>query len=187
MLQRLELRPSEALYPVPVVLVSCGSIARANIITIAWCGVVCSSPPLLSISIRPSRHSHRLIKEAKDFVINMPTAKLIKKTDLCGITSGGDTDKFKLCGFTKIPSKKITSVMIKECPVNIECKLKKIINLGAHDMFIGEVVLVHALKKVLAPDGRIDYKKADPAVFNQGEYWSLGKKIGRYGFSGKGA
>ncbi len=166
-------------------MVSCGSGEKANIITIAWCGVVCSKPPLLSVSIRPSRHSNKLIKEANDFVINIPTEELIKSVDLCGITSGKDKDKFGLCNFTKIPSKKITSVMIKECPVNIECKLNSVTKLGAHDMFIGEVVAVHIDKKIIGPDGRIDYKKAKPFVYNQGEYWSLGEKISSYGFSGK--
>lgn len=166
-------------------LVSSGSGERANIITIAWCGVVCSEPPLLSVSIRASRHSHKIIKDANDFVINIPTEELIKSVDLCGITSGKDKDKFKLCNFTKIPSKKVTSVMIEECPVNIECKLRDVIKLGAHDMFVGEVLAVHMDKKVLGPGGRLDYKKAKPVVYNQGEYWSLGKKIGSYGFSGK--
>jgi len=183
---RPELPPSEALYPVPVVLVSSANRNKTNIITIAWCGVVCSKPPLLSISIRPSRYSHAIIKESGDFVINIPSEDIIKKTDLCGITSGRDKDKFKLCGFTKIASSKISSPMIEECPVNIECKVRQTLSLGAHDMFIGEVLAVHADKSVLDANRNIDYKKARPFVYNQGEYWNLGKRIGRYGFSGKG-
>lgn len=182
---RSEFPPSEALYPVPVVLVSCGSAENANVITVAWCGVVCSKPPLLSISIRPSRHSNKLIREVNDFVVNMPTEELIKNVDLCGTTSGADRDKFSLCNFTKIPSKKITSVMIEECPVNIECKLNSVTKLGTHDMFIGEVVTVHVDKSILSSDGGVDYKKAKPIVYNQGEYWGMGEKIGSYGFSGK--
>lgn len=182
---RSELPPSETLYPVPVVLVSCGSAEKANIITIAWCGVVCSEPPLLSVSIRPSRHSHKLIAKVNDFVVNIPTEKLVKSVDLCGIMSGNDKDKFSLCNFTKIPSKKITSVMIEECPVNIECKLISITKLGTHDMFIGKVVAVQADRNIISPDGSVDYKKAMPIVYNQGEYWGLGEKIGYYGFSSK--
>ena len=182
-MQKKQFPPSEALYPVPVVLVSCGDKERSNIITIAWCGVVCSKPPLLSISIRPSRHSHKIIKDTGDFVINIPTEALIKKVDICGIVSGRDKDKFKLCEFTKTPSSKINSPMIEECPVNIECKLKDVISLGAHDMFIGECIVLHADKSVLDQKGRIDYKKAKPVVYNQGEYWNLGETIGRYGFS----
>jgi len=186
-MSKLELPPSETLYPAPVVLVSSKDVSnqRANIITIAWCGVVCSNPPLLSISIRPSRYSHKLIKQAGDFVVNIPTKDLLKKADLCGIHSGKDMDKFKACSFTELPSSKISSPMIKECPVNIECKLKDTLKLGSHDMFIGEVIAVHVDDKISNGEGKIDYKKAKPFVYNQGEYWDLGENIGHYGCSGK--
>ena len=180
-----ELPPSEALYPTPIILVSCVDVntQRANIITIAWCGVVCSRPPLLSVSIRPSRYSHKLIKDTGDFVVNIPTKKVLKKVDLCGIRSGKDTDKFKACSFTMLPSSKISSPMIKECPVNIECKLKDALKLGSHDMFIGEVLAVHVDDTIIDMEGHIDYKKAEPFVYNQGEYWDIGEKIGYYGCS----
>ena len=184
-MSKLELSPSEALYPVPVVLVSCGKQDLANIITIAWCGVACSKPPLLSISIRPSRHSSGIIKDTGDFVINIPTQDLLKEIDICGTVSGRDKDKFSLCNFTKSDPSIVKSPMIKECPANIECKVAKILNLGAHDMFIGEVVKVHHDRSVLDKEGNMDYSKALPIVYNQGEYWSLGKRIGRYGFSAK--
>ncbi|MCX5667579.1 MAG: flavin reductase family protein [Candidatus Omnitrophica bacterium] len=180
---KLELSPSEALYPVPVVLVSCGNQDLANIITIAWCGVACSKPPLLTISIRPSRHSNNIIKGSGDFVINIPTQNFLKETDICGTVSGRDKDKFGLCNFTKADPSRVRSPMIKECPVNIECKVTKILSLGIHDMFIGEVVKVHCDISVLDKEGNMDYSKAAPIVYNQGEYWSLGKRIGRYGFS----
>ncbi|MCX5666329.1 MAG: flavin reductase family protein [Candidatus Omnitrophica bacterium] len=182
---RLELPPSEALYPVPVALVSCGNRDRANIITIAWCGVVCSKPPILTISVRPSRYSSNLIKESGDFVLNIPTQDLLKEVDICGTVSGTDKDKFKLCNFTKIDPSIVRSPMIEECPANIECKVTKILSLGAHDMFMGEVVKVHHDRSVLDKEGRMDYSKAAPIVYNQGEYWSLGKRVGRYGFSAK--
>jgi flavin reductase (DIM6/NTAB) family NADH-FMN oxidoreductase RutF len=180
---KLELLPSEALYPVPVVLVSCGNQDLANIITIAWCGVACSKPPLLTISIRPSRHSNSIIKGSGDFVINIPMQNLLKEADICGTVSGRDKDKFDLCNFTKADPSIVRSPMIKECPTNIECKVTKILSLGAHDMFIGEVVKVHRDISVLDKEGDMDYSKAAPIVYNQGEYWSLGRKIGRYGFS----
>ena len=186
-MKKLEMPPSEALYPVPVVLVS--SIDKAtkkpNIITIAWCGIICSDPPLISISIRPARFSHKLISDTKDFVINVPSSGMVKEVDTCGVRSGRDIDKFKACSFTPVPSSKVSSPMIKECPVNIECELKKVVKLGVHDMFIGEVVAVHTDEGVVGEDGDIDYSKAKPFVFNQGEYWDLGKKIGTYGFSAK--
>jgi flavin reductase (DIM6/NTAB) family NADH-FMN oxidoreductase RutF len=180
---KLELSPSETLYPVPVVLVSCGNQANANIITIAWCGVACSKPPLLTISIRPSRHSNAIIKNAGDFIINIPTQNLLKEIDICGTTSGRDKDKFGICNFTKSGPSVVSSAMIKECPVNIECRVTKVLNLGAHDMFIGEVVKIHRDRSVLDKEGNMDYSKAAPIVYNQGEYWALGKRIGRHGFS----
>lgn len=182
---KVKLPPSEALYPVPVVLVSCGDMNKANIITIAWCGIVCSNPPLISISVRPQRFSHDIISRRGDFVVNVPNEDLLKKADFCGMASGAATDKFKACGFTKSPPTAVSSPLIEECPVNIECKLIKTLNLGVHDMFIGQVMAVHASDDVLGKDARIDYKKAKPVVFNQGEYWGLGKQIGRYGFSSK--
>lgn len=182
---KLDLALSCALYPVPVVLVSCADkkTKRPNIITIAWCGIVCSAPPCLNISIRASRFSYKIIKNTGDFVINIPTSRALNRVDMCGNRSGGDTDKFGLAEFTDIPSSKISSPMIKECPVNIECKLMNIVKLGSHDMFIGNVLAVHADAEIIGPDGNIDYGKADPLVYNQGEYWNLGKKIGRYGCS----
>ena len=182
---KITLPPSEALYPVPVVLVSSGNKDKANIITIAWCGVVCSKPPMISISVRPSRYSHKLIKQSGSFVVNIPREDMLKETDHCGIVSGSVTDKFKACGLTAVPGSKIPSPMIEECPVNIECRLVKSLELGAHDMFIGEVVTVHVDDKILGKNGKIDFKKARPFVYNQGEYWSLKGKIGYYGFSSK--
>ena len=178
--------PSEALYPAPIVLISCSDVdnQRADIITIAWCGVACSKPQLLSVSIRPSRHSYKLIKQTGDFVVNIPAKRLLKKVDMCGIRSGKDTDKFKLCSFTMRPSSKISSPMIEECPVNIECRLKETLKLGSHDMFIGEVLAVHIDDAIIDKEGRVDYKKAEPFVYNQGEYWDLGENIGSYGCSG---
>jgi len=182
-----ELRePKEALYPVPVVMVSCtDKNGKANIITLAWVGIVCSSPPTIGIAIRPGRYSHGLIKETQEFVVNIPNLDLIKETDWCGIVSGRDVDKFKKAGLTKAPASKIKPPLIKECPVNIECKLKQVVSLGAHDLFLAEIVAVHYDEEILDDNGKVDYDRARPMVFNQGEYWSLGKKIGTYGFSKK--
>lgn len=184
---KLEVAPSEALYPVPVVLVSSfdRDANRTNIVTLAWCGVVASNPPQVSISIRPSRHSHKLITKESQFAINIPTAAIVNETDFCGVASGRDTDKFKNCKFTPTPASKITAAIIKECPVNIECKVNNILKLGSHDIFVAEVVSVHLDVSIMKPDGTIDFAKADPIVFNRGEYWNLGKKIGFYGCSSK--
>lgn len=186
-MQKSAFPPTGGLYPVPVVLVSSTdkSSGKSNIITIAWCGMACSEPPQLTVSIRPSRYSHKLIKETGDFVVNVPRSSIIRKIDLCGIKSGRDIDKFEACSFTKLASSKVASPSIQECPVNIECTLNDIVKLGTHDMFIGEVLAVRVDNSILGPKNNIDYLKADPIVFNQGEYWSLGKRLGSYGFSAK--
>jgi flavin reductase (DIM6/NTAB) family NADH-FMN oxidoreductase RutF len=158
---------------------------KANIITLAWCGVVSSKPPMLGISIRPSRHSNKLIRDTRDFAVNIPTVDMLRQADICGIVSGRDTDKFAACSFTRIKSSRISSPIISECPVNIECALKDVISLGAHDLFLGEVVAVHADDKLLGKGGRIDFDRAAAFVYMQGEYREVGRKIGHYGFSSK--
>ncbi|MFH1190445.1 MAG: flavin reductase family protein [Candidatus Omnitrophota bacterium] len=186
-MHKLEVPANEALYPVPVVLVGVWDrdTLRTNIITIAWCGVAASNPPMISISVRPSRHSHKLIMAEGEFSVNIPSTKHLKEADICGILSGRDTDKFKLCGFTPVKPSKISASLIGECPVNIECKLKNVLKLGSHDMFIGEVTAVHVDRSVTDKNGKIDYGKTLPFVFNQGEYRECGPRIGRYGFSSK--
>jgi flavin reductase (DIM6/NTAB) family NADH-FMN oxidoreductase RutF len=180
-----ELPPSTALFPVPVVIVSCIDRARnrPSAITIAWCGNVCSEPPCLSVSIRPSRHSHALISAEKEFCVNIPPQTMLRETDLCGIISGRDTDKFAACAFTPVKASKISAPMIKECPVNIECRLKNTLRLGTHDIFIAEAVAVHVDDQILGADGRIDVSKSLAIAFCQHQYWSLGKMIGHHGFS----
>lgn len=179
--------PKELLYPTPVVLVSSlhPSTRKPNIITIAWCGIVCSEPPQISISIRPSRFSHAIIAKTGEFVINIPTASQLVPTDLCGIRSGRDTDKFALCGFTPEPATHVAAPLIRECPVNIECRVKEARQLGVHDMFIGEVLEVHIDDAVRSRDGKVDLAKAPPIAFANGDYWNLGSRIGFYGFSAK--
>ncbi|MCW4020557.1 MAG: flavin reductase family protein [Candidatus Bathyarchaeota archaeon] len=176
--------PWTALFPCPVVLVTCGDFeGRANIITLAWAGVVCSEPPMLGLGIRPHRHSYGLIEESGEFVVNLPTAQILEETDFCGVVSGKDCDKFSETGLTPEPSKKVKPPMIKECPVNIECIVRKKVPLGTHHLFLGEVVQVHVDQDILDEKGRIDFSKTAPFVYNQGQYWSLQKKIGVHGFS----
>ena len=176
--------PWTALFPCPVVLVTCvDSTGEPNIITLAWAGTVCSEPPTIGLGIRPSRYSHKLIKNSKEFVVNIPPTKIIKETDYCGVTSGKDVDKFSKTKLTQEPADKIKPPIIRECPVNMECILKNTIPLGAHDLFLGEIVKVHIDQNILDEKGKIDFTKADPFVFNQGEYWSIHKKLGIYGFS----
>ena len=159
------------MYPNPATMVSCSNGNKDNIITLAWVGTVCSSPPLISISIRPSRYSHELISASKEFVINIPEEKMIKALDFCGTNSGRNIDKFKELGFTKEKGFSVNAPLIKECPVNIECKVRKIIHLGTHDMFIGEVVSVDADEEVIYSDGEIDYEKISMLSYLMDNYF----------------
>lgn len=181
-MSKLQIKPETALFPLPVVLVtSADRKGTPNIITLAWAGVVCSEPPMLSISIRPHRYSYSLIKEGGEFVVNIPTFEIMKETDICGTVSGKDTDKFALTKLTPERAKFTKSPLIKECPVNLECKVKNSILLGTHEMFIGEIIAVHVNDSVTTPSGNIDYAKAKPFTYNRGEYWTLKDKIGFYG------
>lgn len=178
--------PWTALFPCPVVLVTClDNDGNPNIITLAWVGTVCSEPPIIAVGIRPTRYSHGLIKSNKEFVVNIPTTKILRESDYCGVSSGKNIEKFTETKLTKQKAENVKSPLIKECPVNIECKLKEVIPLGAHDLFLGEIVQVHVDNEIMDEKGNIDFKKADPFVFNQGEYWSINKKLGNYGFSKK--
>lgn len=176
------LRPLTTLFPVPVVLVTCGD-DKPNIITIAWTGVLCSDPPCLGVSIRPSRHSHALVLRNREFAINIPSVGLLEKTDYCGMVSGKDVDKFAAAGLTPLPASEIKAPLIAECPVNIECKVTTVLSLGSHDLFVGRVVAVHADEEVLGEGKRIDCAKAKPLAYASREYWGLGEILGAHGMS----
>lgn len=142
-------KPGNMLYPLPVVMVSLADRdGRPNIITLAWVGTVCTNPPMVSISVRPERYSYPILKETGEFVINLTTKELAFATDYCGVKSGRDVDKFKEMGLTPIPASEVKAPMIKESPVNIECKVRQILPLGSHDMFLADVVAVHADEKI---------------------------------------
>jgi flavin reductase (DIM6/NTAB) family NADH-FMN oxidoreductase RutF len=183
---KVEKSPWAALFPCPVVLVTCvDSEGNPNIITLAWAGIVCSDPPILSLGIRPHRYSYQLIEDAGEFVVNIPTVDILKETDYCGMVSGKDVDKFSETGLTREPAEKVKPPLIRECPVNIECILRKKIPLGVHHLFLGEIVSVHLDENALNEQEELDFNKIAPFVYNQGEYWSLNKKIGTYGFTKK--
>jgi flavin reductase (DIM6/NTAB) family NADH-FMN oxidoreductase RutF len=178
--------PWAALFPCPVVLVSCvDANGRPNIITIAWAGIVCSNPPTLGLGIRPHRYSYRLIEESGEYVVNIPTTNMLKEVDFCGVVSGQELEKFDQAGLTPSSAEKVQPPLIRECPVNLECTLKEKITLGSHDLFLGEVLAVHVDQEFLNDKGKVDFSKLAPFVYNQGEYWSLNQRIGTYGFSKK--
>jgi len=178
-------KPTTALYPVPAVMVSCGVGNQANIITLAWVGTLCSEPPLIGIGVRPGRHSHRLIKEAGEFVINLPSAEQVRWLDHCGIVSGRNENKWATCGFSPAPASEVQVPLIAECPVNIECRVQQTLSLGSHDLFIAEVVAVQMDEAVLDERGRLDFDKATPFAFLGGEYRRIGELLGTIGYSKK--
>jgi len=177
--------PHIALRPVPVVLVSCGHGKQANIISIAWVGVVCSNPPQVAIAVRPERHSHGLIRETGEFVLNIPSEAQVADVEYCGTVSGREVNKFAARGLTPVPGSAVQTPLIAECPVNIECAVRHTLRLGAHEMFIGEILAVHADESVLDANEEIDFTKAAPFCFNLGDYWSLKEKVGSYGYTKK--
>ncbi|MBD5137691.1 MAG: flavin reductase family protein [Lachnospiraceae bacterium] len=177
-------KPGNMLYPVPAVMVSCGRVGETpNIITTAWCGTTCSSPAMLYVSIRPERYSYNIIKETGEFVVNLVTKDLIYATDYCGVKSGRDVDKFKEMNLTPLESLYIDAPGIDESPVNLECRVKQIIPLGSHDMFLAEVAGVTVDEKYMNENGKFELNKTGLTAYSHGEYFELGKKVGSFGYS----
>ncbi|MFC1767305.1 flavin reductase family protein [Candidatus Margulisiibacteriota bacterium] len=179
-------KPGTMVYPAPAVMVSCGDKPENyNIITIAWTGTICSEPAMTYVSIRPSRYSHEIIKRTNEFCINLTTKRLAFATDFCGNRSGRNLNKFDKMHLTPIKGKNIKAPLIKESPINIECRVKEVKPLGTHDMFIAEVFCIHADKEYMTKDGGFDLRKTDPICYSHGNYYSLGKYLGHYGFAVK--
>lgn len=175
------------MYPTSVVLVTSKSAeSKPNIITLAWAGIVCSDPPMVGIAIRPSRHSHGLITLSSEFVVNMPTEEILLEVDECGVLSGSDMDKFWNMGLTQLPASQVKAPLIEECPVNLECRVIQVLNLGSHDLFIGQVLATHIDEDLIDERGRIrNILEAKPIAYSPltAEYLSIGAVIGRYGYS----
>ena len=170
-------------YPLPAVMVSCGTMEKSNIITIAWTGILNTNPAMVYISVRPTRYSYNLIKESKEFVINLTNKRLAYATDWCGVRSGEKYDKFKEMKLHKEKAEFVNAPLIKESPVSIECKVKDIIKLGSHEMFVAEVLSIDADEKYIDENGAFDISKCDLIAYANGGYYPLGKKIGKFGFS----
>lgn len=189
MKERITWKPGTMLYPLPAVMVSCGeSPEKYNIITIAWTGIVNTNPPMCYISVRKSRHSHALIKEAGGFVINLTNKDLVKATDWCGVRSGKDYDKFKEMKLTAIPADIVNAPMIAESPINLECKIHSITELGSHDMFLAEIVSVHGDSQYIDKEtGEFHLAAAELITYSHGKYYSVAKKLGKFGFSVEGS
>ena len=176
-------KPGTFIYPLPAVMVSCGTMEKSNIITVAWTGILNTEPATVYISVRPTRCSYNIIKEQKEFVINLTTKELAKATDWCGVKTGAKVDKFKEMNLHKEKAKYVKCPMIKESPVSVECKVKEIKELGSHHMFVAEVLAINADEKYINEKGAFDISKCDLITYANGHYYTLGKKIGKFGFS----
>ena len=174
---------STLLNPEPPVLVSCGSMEAANLITIGWTGTICTQPSMVSISVRPERYSYQLIKASGEFVINLPTRKLVRAVDWCGVKSGRDYDKFAEMKLTPLPASTVSCPILAESPVNLECQVTQVIPLGSHDLFLAKVTAVDVDEALLDEKGKLCLERADLIVYSHGEYFSLGKQLGTFGYS----
>ena len=171
------------LYPIPAVMVSCGTMEKSNIITVAWTGIINTNPAMVYISVRPIRYSYNLIKEQGEFVINLTNRNLVKATDWCGVKTGAKVDKFKEMKLTKEKASFVNCPLIKESPVSIECKVKEIKDMGSHDMFIADVLSIDADEQYIDENGAFDITKCDLIAYANGKYFTLGKQVGKFGYS----
>lgn len=178
-------KPGTMIYPLPAVLVSCGeSEQEYNLFTVAWTGTVCTNPPMCYISVRPERHSYDIIKRTGEFVINLTTASLARATDWCGVRSGRDYDKFSEMGLTAEPAAVVSAPVVGESPVSIECRVRQVIELGSHDMFLADVVNVLVDEQYINPEtGKLELDRAEIITYSHGEYFRLGEMIGHFGWS----
>ena len=180
---RQNFKAGTLLAPLPAVMVSVGNGEEKNIITVAWCGILSSDPPRAYISVRPSRHSYKIIKETGEFVINLTTEALALATDYAGIYTGAKVDKFEKCGLSACESKCVKAPTIEESPLSLECRVFQVIESGTHDIFMADIVNVSCDEKILDESGRICYDRAGLLAYSHGEYFALGKKLGKFGFS----
>ena len=176
-------KPGTFLYPLPVVMVSCGTMEKSNIITVAWTGILNTNPATVYIAVRPTRYSYHLIKEQGEFVINLTNKNLARTTDWCGVKTGSQVDKFKEMKLTKEKANFVKCPMIKESPVSVECKVREIQEMGSHHVFVADVLAINADKQYIDEKGAFDISKCDLIAYANGHYYALGKKLGKFGFS----
>lgn len=185
-MSKVSWKPGTMIYPLPAVLVTCGTMESSNMITVAWTGTICTNPAMCYISVRPERHSYHLIRERMEFTINLTTAAMARATDWAGVRSGADHDKWKETGLTPSEGEKVACPCIAESPLSIECRVKEIVSLGSHDMFIAEVVNVLADESLIDPvTGAFDLASAGLMSYSHGRYFEQGPEIGRFGWSVK--
>lgn len=183
MSEKIMWKPGTFIYPIPAVMVSCGTMEKSNIITVAWTGILNTNPAIVYISVRPTRYSYNIIKEQGEFVINLTTRELARATDWCGVKTGAKVDKYKEMKLHKQKANFVKCPMIKESPVSVECKVIEIKELGSHHVFVAEVLAINADSKYIDEKGAFDISKCDLIAYANGGYYSLGKKIGKFGYS----
>lgn len=185
-MSKIEWKPGNMVYPIPAVMVSVrDKEGKDNILTVAWVGTVCTNPPMVSISVRPERYSYKALEETGEFVINLTTEDLAYATDFCGVRSGRDYDKFKECHLTKEEGSHVAVSMIKESPVNIECKVREAHKYGSHTMFTADVLAVHVDDAYMNENGKFCLENANPIVYSHGTYFTMGEELGTFGYSVK--
>lgn len=181
--EKTEWKGSTLLGALPCVMVSCGSMEKPNIITVAWTGIICSQPPMTYISVRPERYSHGLIAKEGAFVINLTPASMIGACDYCGIYTGAKVDKFAMCGLSAVPSPTVGVPMIEQAPVSLSCKVREVVHLGTHDMFVADIVGISVSNALLDESGKLHMEWADLCVSMHGGYYEVGRFLGKLGLS----
>lgn len=180
---KVKFRGGTLLGPLPPVMVSCGDETASNILTIAWTGILNTIPPKTYISVRKKRHSHAIISEKREFVINLTPASLARTADYCGIYTGAKVDKFSACHLSRTFVPEVSAPLIAECPISLCCRVSDVVELGSHDMFVADVVAVYAEDSLLDERGKLHVERADLCAYAHGDYYSLGKRVGSFGFS----
>lgn len=181
---KLNWKPGTLLAPAPPALVTCGDLAgEHNVLTVAWTGIVCSDPAMTYVSVRPERYSHHMIAESGEFVINLPCQSIARATDLCGVKSGREGDKFALAGLTAEPAFTVKAPVIGECPIALECRVKQVLPLGTHDMFLAEITAVDVDPRFVDEKGALHMERCGLLAYAHGAYFALGKQLGTFGFS----
>ena len=182
-MSKIKLKGGALLAPLPPVMVSCGSGDAANILTVAWTGILNTVPPKTYIAVRPRRHSHALIRESGEFVLNLTPATLVRAADYCGMYTGAKVNKWEKCHLTPVEVEEVSVPIIGECPLSLCCKVTEVRSEGTHDLFFADIVGVYAEEGLMDAGGKLHLERADLCAYAHGEYFTLGKRIGAFGFS----
>ncbi len=182
-MKRKSLSPGALTAPLPPCMVTVGDMENNNVLTVAWTGILATIPPKTYISMRPSRHSRKFLCEGAGFVINLPSSSLVREVDFVGIYTGAKMDKFERCSLTRVKSEKVSAPTIAECPISLECIVTRVQNMGSHDVFFADIVNISADENIIDSEGKLHFERADLLAYAHGEYYTLGERVGKFGFS----